>query len=329
MIHAKSTAVAITNRAPRPAVAGYRGIRTPPSHLSHQSHLPSFPLAPSAILRKPHPVPKQTWSWQRRIAPADADAWIARLQSAGCATWTLTERPDQTRALLAVHDAKRAPILALRGLFGGQVRSIAQSSWLKTKPTPPTRIGKTLEILHETPRKKPAAYQLVIPHGLAFGSGEHGTTFMLLRALAREHLRVSKMPRVLDLGTGSGVLALAARRFGAKHILATDFDPAAIRTARQNEALNFLTPKIRWRRADVKKFAEKTPYHLVLGNLFSGILVEAAPKIAAAVVPGGQLWISGILREQEKEVLAAYRAQNLKLLRATRRGKWVMLQFER
>ena len=266
---------------------------------------------------------KPTWSWQRRIAPAEADAWIARLQAAGCATWTLTERPGQKRALLAVYDAKREPILALRGLFGGQVDSIAQSAWLSTKPTPPTRIGKALEILHDTPRRRLGPHQLYIPHGLAFGSGEHGTTFMLLRALAREPVP----PRVLDLGTGSGVLALAARRFGAKQIVATDFDPAAIRTARQNEALNFSTPHIRWRRADVKRLAEKPRHDLVLGNLFSGILVEAARQITSAIAPGGQLWVSGILREQKEEVIAAYRAQGLQLTRATTRGKWVMLQF--
>jgi len=270
-------------------------------------------------------MPKPTWSWQRRIAPSDADAWIARLQAAGCATWTLTERPNRARALLAVYDVRREPILALHGLFGGQVVSIAQSAWLSTKPTPPTRINAKLEILHDKPRRKAAAHQLVIPHGLAFGSGEHGTTFMLLRALAREEMP----PRLLDLGTGSGVLALAARRFGAKHIVATDFDPAAVRTARQNEVLNFATPQIRWRRADVKRLAEKPRHDLVLGNLFSGILIQAARSITNAVAPGGQLWLSGILREQKNEVVAAYRRQGLQLLRATTRGKWVMLQLQK
>jgi ribosomal protein L11 methyltransferase len=270
-------------------------------------------------------MPKPTWSWQRRIAPADADAWIARLQAAGCATWTLTERPNRARTLLAVYDARREPILALRGLFGGQVVSIDQSAWLSTKPTPPTRINAKLEILHDKPRRKTAAHQLVIPHGLAFGSGEHSTTFMLLRALAREPMP----PRVLDLGTGSGVLALAARRFGAKHIVATDFDPVAVRTARQNEALNFATPQIRWRRADVKRLAEKPRHDLVLGNLFSGILIEAARHITNAVAPGGRLWLSGILREQKNEVVAAYRRQGLQLLRATTRGKWVMLKLQK
>jgi len=276
---------------------------------------------------------KTTWSWQRHIVPAEADAWIARLQAAGCTTWTLTERPNRVRALLAVYDAAREPVLALRGLFGGRIRAIAQSAWLSTKPTPPTRISPALEILHDTPPRRLPAHQLVVPHGLAFGSGEHGTTFMLLRALARGssgNLSGAPVPeRVLDLGTGSGVLALAARRFGAKKIVATDFDPAAVRTARQNEALNFATPLIRWRRADVKRLAEKTPYDLVLGNLFSGILVEAAQQITAVVAPGGRLWVSGILRAQEKEVIAAYRARGLSLLPATRRGKWVMLQFVR
>ena len=270
-------------------------------------------------------MPPTTWSWQRWIPPHDEQAWIARLEMAGCPTWTLTERPGRTRLLLAVYNAKRESVAALRGLFGGQVCAVAQSAWLRTKPTPPTRISATLEIIHDKPRKKLAAHQLFVPHGLAFGSGEHGTTFMLLRAIAAG----SVPPRVLDLGTGSGVLALAARRFGAKKIVATDFDPAAVRTARQNEALNFTTPKIRWRRADVKQLAEPASYDLVLANLFSGILVEAARRIAAAVAHNGQLWASGILRNQKDEVIAAYRARGLKLLRATTRGKWVMLKFER
>jgi ribosomal protein L11 methyltransferase len=266
-----------------------------------------------------------TWCWRRWIAPGRQDDWIARLQSAGCATWTLTEQPNRKRHLLAVYDTKRGPVVALHRLFGGQVGSIRQSRWLSTTPAPPTRIGKTLEILHHQPRRAPAKNQLVIPHGLAFGSGEHATTFLLLRALASH----AACGRVLDLGTGSGVLALAARRFGATTIVATDFDPAAVRTSRENEMLNFPTPIIRWRREDVTKLSGKTRYGLVLANLFSGILVEAAPRISARVAPGGQLWLSGILRLQQAEVIAAYRAQGMQLIRATRRGKWVMLRFQR
>ncbi len=101
-------------------------------------------------------------------------------------------------------------------------------------PAPTLRVGSKLQIFHEKPRRRLETDWLHVPHGLAFGSGEHATTFMLLRALARQ----APPERVLDLGTGSGILALAARRFGARKIAALDFDAAAVRTARRNEKLN-------------------------------------------------------------------------------------------
>ena len=217
-------------------------------------------------------------------------------------------------------------------MWGGRVRAVDAREWIKTCPTPSTQIGRRLEIVHEKAqsRKKPAWPRLHIPHGLAFGSGEHATTYMLLLALARQDdwsKTAVRRTTVLDLGTGSGVLALTARLFGARKIVATDFDPDAVRTARQNEALNFSTPLIRWRRADVRKLRATVRYDLVLANLFSGILGEAAPQIAGCVSPGGQLWLSGILNSQQEEVVSAYRGQGLKLIRAVRRGKWVMLAF--
>ena len=150
---------------------------------------------------------------------------------------------------------------------------------------------------------------------------------MLLRAVvAGDDLSRAK---VLDLGTGSGVLALAARLFGARKIVATDFDPEAIRTARQNEALNFSRPLVRWQRGDVRQLRATSRYDLVLANLFSGILIEAALQICACVAPEGKLWQSGILRSQQEEVMAAYRRQGLRFDRVVRRGKWVMLQWSR
>ena len=134
---------------------------------------------------------------------------------------------------------------------------------------------------------------------------------------------------MLDLGTGSGVLALTARLLGARKIIATDFAPDAVRTARQNEALNFAAPLVRWRCADVRKLRGKGRHDLVLANLFSGILTEAAARIADCVAPGGRLWLSGVLYSQKDEVIAAYIRRRLQLVRTVRRGKWVMLQFLR
>lgn len=274
----------------------------------------------------------KTWSWRRWIAAGQQELWIGRLQEAGCLSWACAERPGRVRVVLEAYVETRAAAVALAKSWGGRVRAVDAREWIKARPAPPTRIGRRLEIVHEKTRsrKKTAWPQLYIPHGLAFGSGEHGTTFMLLRALAchDDWIKTAACDTtVLDLGTGSGVLALAARLFGARKIVATDFDPAAVRTARENEAQNFSQPLIRWKRADVKLLRAKARYDLVLANLFSGILVEAAPQIAASVAPGGQLWLSGILNSQHDEVAAAYRGQGLKSIRVFRRGKWVMQQW--
>ncbi len=274
-------------------------------------------------------IAKTTWAWRRSISPQAQEMWTQRVEEWGGASWVITERPARKRIVLEAYVGSRAEAVALAAKWGGRCRAIHAREWIESRLVPPTRIGPRLEIVHEKNigRARAREDQLYIPHGLAFGSGEHGTTFMLLRELTR---RVDlEQTAVLDLGTGSGVLALAARRFGARKIVATDFDPDAVRTARQNEALNFARPLIRWRRADVKKLRATVRYDLVLANIFSGILIEAAPNIAACVQPGGELWLSGILTSQEEEVTAAYLKKRLKLVRAFRRGKWVMLRLTR
>lgn len=270
-----------------------------------------------------------TWCWRRWIAPGQEEIWIGRLQAAGCDSWAFTERPPRPRVLLEAYVESRAAAVALARRWSGRARAVDVREWIKTRAALPTRIGRRLEIIHEKARsqKKPVGPRLHIPHGLAFGSGEHATTYMLLRALAH-HVDWNNTT-VFDLGTGSGVLALTARLFGARKIVAADFDPDAIRTARQNEALNFSRPLIRWRRADVRKLRTTARYDLVLANLFSGILGEAAPQIAGCVSPGGQLWLSGILDSQQQEVIAAYRGHGLQLIRVLRRGKWIMQQWGR
>jgi ribosomal protein L11 methyltransferase len=243
-------------------------------------------------------------------------------------SWTLTQKPSAARLLLSVYAASRAEVKPLHDLWGGEIRKVLAKEWLAPAKVPPLRIGRALEIVHdEAQRKTGPVARLFIPLGIAFGGGEHATTSMLLRALARR--KNMNSCRVLDLGTGSGILALAARQFGAEKIEALDFDAGAIRTARANEALNFSTPRVRWRRADVKRLRVPVRYDLVLANLFSGILCQAAAQITAALAPGGELWLSGILRSQEREVAAAYRRKKLQLVRAARRGRWVMLQWRK
>jgi ribosomal protein L11 methyltransferase len=268
----------------------------------------------------------KTWCWRRWIARDKQDFWAARLEAIGV-SGVFSEKPLRARISLEVYGLSKPAATALTRKFDGSIRAIDTQSWLKPQSLPPTQIGRKLEIIHDDARarKNTTVPSLRIPHGIAFGSGEHATTSMLLRALTdRKEWAKSK---VLDLGTGSGVLALAARLLGATKIVATDFDADAVRTARQNETLNFKAPLVSWRCADVKKLRATTRYDLVLANIFSGILIEAAPQIVASVATNGELWLSGILHSQKDEVVAAYRKQGAKLIRAARRGKWVMLQF--
>jgi len=268
-----------------------------------------------------------TWYWRRLILPDEHDFWTGRLE-AEKVPWVLTERVGRMRAVLTAYPGTRTEAAALVRKLGGRVESIGQDKWLKPLNVAPIRIGSRLEIVPEAPqgKKKSAVPRLFIPHGIAFGSGEHATTRMLLQALARrgEWERTT----MLDLGTGSGILALAARSFGARKITATDIETDAIRTARENEANNFPDSLVRWRCADVRRL--KAPgggYDLVVANLFSGILTEMAEAIARCVKPEGELWLSGVLRSQQAEVIAAYRRHGIKLDRAVSRGKWVMIQF--
>jgi ribosomal protein L11 methyltransferase len=269
------------------------------------------------------------WCWQRRILASQEEAWLERLEAAGIRFWTLAGKPETVRPLLSVYAEKRGEIDRLYAAWGGRVILVRAAEWAMSPPTPPLRLGHALEIAHEEsfPTSDSSVPRLCIPHGLAFGSGEHATTALLLRALTRH--RSLATSRVLDLGTGSGILALAARKLGAVKIVATDFDAEAIRTARQNEVLNFPKPLVHWSHANVKRLRAPKRYDLVIANLFSGILEEAGGPIAAAVAPGGELWLSGILRAQEAGVVAAYRRQRLRLDRSSRRGKWILLQWSK
>lgn len=243
--------------------------------------------------------------------------------SAGELNWLIVERPQRMRLTVEAFFSTRPGADGLARKWGGRVERFRPRA---PKPAAPVRVSDALEIAHDE-KATPSPEQLIIPYGMAFGSGEHPTTLMLLRALAQR----ADLARaaVLDLGTGSGVLALAARKLGARRIVGSDFDPDAIRTARQNEALNFSRHLVRWEVGDVLKLRERGGYSLVLANLFSGILIDATKRIAAALAPGGELWLSGVLRSQQVEVAEAFRGVGLRLLKTVTRGKWVMQQWEK
>jgi ribosomal protein L11 methyltransferase len=222
----------------------------------------------------------------------------------------------------------------LRALHGG---SINEAKWLTAQNPPqraPIRVrGKLSVVSTELERTKEmkagGAPAIWIPAGMAFGTGEHATTAMCLRHLAD----TAKLHRgsgwsFLDLGTGSGILAMAAQLLGAKKVLGTDFDPHSIRTAKENAANNSIRG-IKFSRSDVLRWTPAQTWDVVASNLFSGVLIEAAPVISSAVAPGGHLILSGVLREQEAEVLKSFKREKLHLLKVTRKGKWISAVLRR
>jgi ribosomal protein L11 methyltransferase len=148
----------------------------------------------------------------------------------------------------------------------------------------------------------PAAINLVLDPGLAFGTGSHPTTRLCLRWLARE-LRAGET--VLDYGCGSGILSIAARRLGAARVVGTDIDPQALVASRANAVRNRVDAVF----LSVDRLAaiEPAPFDVVVANILANPLALLAPVLADRVRPGGRLVLSGILDPQADAVVAAYR----------------------
>ncbi|MBV8523487.1 MAG: 50S ribosomal protein L11 methyltransferase [Acetobacteraceae bacterium] len=164
---------------------------------------------------------------------------------------------------------------------------------------------------------------------IAFGSGEHGSTRGCLRALEKR-IAARRPRRILDLGSGSGILAIAAAKLLRRKVLAVDIDPRAVHVARRNAARNGVRGLMRvavsdgWRSRTVRRGA---PYDLVFANILARPLCTMAKQ--ARIAPGGRLVLSGLLQTQARMVLAAYRPQGLYLEATIREGNWATLIVRR
>jgi ribosomal protein L11 methyltransferase len=175
----------------------------------------------------------------------------------------------------------------------------------------------------------PKLTQIVIEPGMAFGTGDHPTTRFCLEALDRFlAARAGVDTQVLDVGTGSGVLAIAARKQGASRVVGTDNDPVAIRVAQENAERNKVTG-LEFSTLPLEQVSG--PFDLVLANILSNTLIELAPAIVKQLAPGGMLYLAGILEPQADEVLAAYLAQpqRLEAKERLRDGEWSLLGLGR
>lgn len=184
---------------------------------------------------------------------------------------------------------------------------------------------------HELAHLEGGKIPVWIEAGPAFGTGHHGTTKGCLEALAIE-LKRKRPLRVLDVGTGSGVLALAAVKYGAGFALGTDMDKESIRIAKENAKNNTAGRRLKLMHArgtGHRMIRAHAPYDLVLANILARPLVSLAPEIARMVARGGRVILSGLLTHQEPQVRAAYAGQGLTLVNRRRLNGWSTLVYAR
>jgi ribosomal protein L11 methyltransferase len=252
----------------------------------------------------------------------------------GCRDWTVVlyfnEPPDE--------HVVRATLSAAAGdAAANAVRfdRIATKDWVQESLShlPPVRAGRfVVHGAHDRTRIMPNRIGIEIEAALAFGTGHHGTTRGCLLALdgickARESRR---KPRLLDLGTGSGVLAIAAARALRQRVLATDVDAQALRVARANARLNGVASSIEIVKAygvGSERVYARGPFDLVFANILLGPLQRFAAALIRQVAPGGRVVLSGLLHSQASAALSAYRP--LRLQRRIELDGWTTLILRR
>jgi ribosomal protein L11 methyltransferase len=171
-----------------------------------------------------------------------------------------------------------------------------------------------------------------IEAALAFGTGHHGTTRGCLLALDRILCAHPRPLRMLDVGTGSGVLAIAAAKASHREILASDIDARAVHVAKDNARINHVAAHIEFLHApgpSLRRLYERAPYDLVFANILLGPLRLLAAPMARLLAPGARVILSGLLSAQANAALAAYCAQGLRLERRIPLDGWVTLVLRR
>ncbi len=256
---------------------------------------------------------------------------------------SLDERADGFWSVDAYFEAGEAEEIAerLRDLLGAdafgvpvKVEALPDTDWVSAglKALKPITAGRfLLHGSHDRWRVPASAMRIEIDAGRAFGTGHHptttGTLFLLDRLMRRRGFS-----RPLDLGTGSGVLAIAMAKALRRPVVATDIDPVAIEVAQENARRNGVAALVRFAVAagvEARIVRERAPFDLVAANILAEPLCQLAPRLAPLVASRGTLVLSGLLPHQRERVAAAYRAQGVRLAAARIFDGWSVLVLEK
>ena len=270
------------------------------------------------------------------VGPEATDAVGAALYAAGCGGFEVREaaQPPAVVGYLPVDDRLEDRLSSLKdalarlpeyGVTGAgtdlTLRYVEEADWANAWKAfyKPFRVGRRLVVTPpwEHPDLAPDDIPLIIDPGMAFGTGSHPTTQLCLTAL--EDL-VTPGASVADIGTGSGILAIASAKLGAALVAANDNDPLAVKIARENAAANGVT-------VNVTDALPTGQYDVVVANILADVIIGLTTELHGLLAPGGNLIASGIIDTREADVRQALEGIGLTPLETRRQTEWVALVF--
>ena len=260
--------------------------------------------------------------------PTPADAVDAKED--GRTAWRLdayAADEDAAKACVALAE-EAAPELNVR------YEVLEERDWvtLSLEGLPPVEAGPFIVAgSHALTESSPGKIGVLIEAGPAFGTGHHGTTLGCLLGL-EQVMRQRRVRKVLDLGTGSGVLSIAALKIGATRAIGTDIDLDSVRVANENARKNDVAFRFKGVHCSGVRspiVQADGPYDTVFANILARPLVSLAPDIQRMTAPGGAIILSGLLRHQEPQVIGAFAGRGLSLQARFHRDGWSTLLFQK
>ena len=247
--------------------------------------------------------------------------------------WALSLYPSD-EAMADAHERALAELATLSISLPLKLEDLGEVDWVSKslEGLVPVEAGRfVIHGSHDKGIDTKGRIPVQINAGQAFGTGHHGTTAGCLKVLSQELRRFHPL-RILDLGTGSAVLAIGLAKMLKQEIVATDIDPVSIETAKDNIRINEVTPFVTTAVASGfghPIFKEKGPFDLIVANILAGPLCKMAPDLANNIALGGRVILSGLLPHQRARVLAAYRLQGFRHIRTITEDGWLVLVLEK
>lgn len=262
------------------------------------------------------------------VAPSPSTYTDAETGVATVSAYSTTPPKSIAKTKAALH--RGLARLTSCGINTGKIRvsvvKLPAENWADSwkRHFPPLDIGGALLVKPSWSKRKPRKNQalVVLDPGLSFGTGQHPTTGFCLNEIVR--MAGKKPLSLLDIGTGSGILAIAAAKLGYSPVHAFDFDPQCVRVSRANARDNRVNDRIRITRSDITRLPHRTfkRYDMVCANLLADLLIVERDRILARLKPDGVLVVAGILKREFAEVQQAYESAGMMLSASRVEKEW-------